>query len=289
MLLGHHLSTAQDRPAEGWEYFGQEPPGAAPTVFAPGIISGKGRIHCFPAISPDGREVLWMTLPPRLHISRYQGTAWTEAQEPDLFSGIMALRPCYSADGSRIYFAANLPGGQGSLDIWFIEVSPSGYGEPFNLGPPVNTSGFEAQQSFTDQGTVYYNGPVPGKRWGRGILRSRFTRGSFSDPEVIGSPINIIDTLAIDYTPFIAGDETFLLFSSNRHDPAGEQCRVFISFRDEGDRWSEPVNLSEWIGFDGDSRDPAVSPDGKYLFFSSGMNIYWLDARVIPEIRESGI
>jgi 7,8-dihydropterin-6-yl-methyl-4-(beta-D-ribofuranosyl)aminobenzene 5'-phosphate synthase len=40
-------------------YLGQEPPGATPKAFAPGVISTSNLEHSAPAFSPDGREVYW--------------------------------------------------------------------------------------------------------------------------------------------------------------------------------------------------------------------------------------
>jgi len=195
------------------------------------------------------------------------------------------LRPVFSYDDQKIYFASNLPDGYGSLDIWYIEKTDSGYSKPQNIGKPVNSEKFEAQQTFTEKGTIYYNGYVEGKRWNRGIIRSRYENGSYLNPEILAEPINIIDTNAVDYTPFISKDESFLLFCSNRKNISQEECRIYICFRDNEDHWSNPVNINNLIGFDFDSRDPYVSPDQKYLFFSSGENIYWVSTKIIDNIR----
>ncbi len=264
-----------------WHYLGQAPPNLQPDIFARGIISGKGRIHSFPSVSPDGKEIVWMTLPPKVWSVRYESGRWTEPETPGYASDIFCLRPCFSPDGRRIWFASNLPGGNGRLDIGEVERMDSGWSTPINPGPPLTAAGFEAQATLTESGTVYYNGPVEGKRWNRGILRARFVNGQYQKPEILPASINLMDTRAVDYTPFIAPDESFLLFCSNRHDLSGESCRIYVSFRNDPDRWSDPVNLSDRIGFDGDSRDPALSPDRNYLFFSSGENIYWVSARIL--------
>jgi len=279
------LLTQCSETSSEWKYFGQERPGQEPEVFAPGIISGKGRIHCFPAISPDGKEIYWMTLPPRIYVSKFIGGRWTVAEPAEAFREIPCLRPSFSSDGKRIYFSSNLDGGYGSLDIWYIERIDSGFSAPVNIGAPLNSPTFEAQQTLTRKGNIYFTGTVPGKRWNRGILRSEFVNGSYTKPEPLPEPINLYDSNSVDYTPFISGDESFLLFSSNRLDPVKESCRIYVSFREEGQKWTDPVDLSQEMGFYEDSRDPCLSPDGKFLFFSNGENIFWVDASVIGRIR----
>lgn len=270
----------------GWEYFGQHRPELIPEIFAPGIISGKGRIHCFPAFSSDNKEIYWMLIPPKILYSSYVNNRWTDPIEADFAKDILCLRPIFSHNNQRIYFASNLPDGFGNLDIWYIEKTDTGFSRPVNIGAPVNTDKFEAQQTFTSEGTIYYNGYIDGKRFNRGILRAKIENGNYLTPEIIEYPINILDTNAIDYTPFIAKDESFLLFSSNRHNTKNEDCRIFISFRDNNDNWSEPVNINKIMDFDYDSRDPYISPDDKYLFFSSGENIYWISSKIIAKIKD---
>ncbi|MGD1047065.1 MAG: hypothetical protein ABR936_17310 [Bacteroidota bacterium] len=269
-----------------WKYFGQKPPKFKPEVFAPGIISGKGRLHCFPTFSSDGKEIVWMTLPPKLFFAKFDGK-WSEPQEISFSKKYRCLFPVFSYDNKRLYFSSNeIPNGFGGIDIWYVEKTDTGNSVPINIGSPINTSQSETQQVFTEIGTMYYTGYLTGKRFNSGIFRSKYENGKYSKPEILKAPINIMDTSIVDYTPFIANDESFLLFCSNRNNKNEEDCRVYISFKDEKDNWSNPVNLNDKIGFNEDSRDPYISPDGKYLFFCSGENIYWLDSKIIEMIKQ---
>lgn len=271
---------------QSWKYLGQEPPGNTPVVFAPGIISGKGNLHCFPSFSSDGKEIVWMTLPPKLFYVNYD-VKWSEPQEILFSNDYKCMFPVFSYDNKRLYFASNnIPGGYGNIDIWYVEKTDTGYSKPINIGSPINTGQIETQPVFTESGNIYFTGYVKGKRWDRGILYAEYKNGKYLTPKITGEPINIINSTAVDYTPFIARDETYLLFSSNRHKITEEDCRIYISFRDTSANWTDPINLSSKIGFNEDSRDPYVSPDQKYLFFCSGENIYWVDAKIIEKLRE---
>ncbi len=41
------------------------------------------------------------------------------------------------------------------------------------------------------------------------------------------------------------------------------------------------MDLSLNMGFKESSKFPYVSPDNRFLFFSSGQNIYWLDSKIL--------
>ena len=66
--------------------------------------------------------------------------------------------PTLDPDGETLYFASTRPGGQGSSDIYVtkrLDDTWLNWSEPINLGPPVNTSGFDAYYSIDDKGNVF--------------------------------------------------------------------------------------------------------------------------------------
>jgi hypothetical protein len=44
---------------------------------------------------------------------------------------------------------------------------------------------------------------------------------------------------------------------------------IYVSFKQEDDSWGTPKNLGENINSAASDWKPVISPDGKYLFFSS--------------------
>ncbi len=142
-----------------------------------------------------------------------------------------------------------------------------------------------------------------------GIFRSVLIDKNYQTPELLPENIN---TEFVDWTPFIAPDESYLLFSSLRPGGYGSGD-LYISYRSTDNTWSDPVNLGSTINGKGNERYPYVSPDGKYLFFvsdkvdeelldgqSRGLNdysekyfgpgngwgdVYWIDASVINDLH----
>lgn len=66
--------------------------------------------------------------------------------------------PSLSKDGKTLYFASDMPGSIGGIDIWKVSVNDNGtYGTPENLGSKVNTEGDESFPFISeDSKTLYF-------------------------------------------------------------------------------------------------------------------------------------
>lgn len=257
-------------------YLGQQPPGTTPRVFAPRVVS-TGDLHSRLAISPDGREMFWSTVDmttfsTRLLSVREVGGRWTEPQPPSFARGGSAQSPMFSPDGSRLYFRIRAENGWTTA---FVEKLASGWSAPRTDGARLDCS-----SSFTRTGRAYFSSGMKTKTWNTGIFSARLSPDGYSDVVPLDSTINIPN--AIDYTPWVSADESFLLFSSNRPLIGDrEDMHVQVSFRATDGTWSDPRRVSEIPG-----RFPSLSPDGRYLFFcGDDGNIYWADARIIDALR----
>lgn len=73
---------------------------------------------------------------------------------------------------------------------------------------------------------------------------------------------------------------------------AADQADLFISFRQPGGNWTQPVGMGEAINSPRVDRFPAVSPDGEYLFFTQRTrdhdeDVFWVSADIIERLRTS--
>ncbi len=262
-------------------FFGRVPPGTIPEVFGPGVISGSGqRLHGAVVFSPDLREVYWPVVPPRILTVRCVGTEWSDPRPGPFPSGnIQAVS--IAPDGGRVFFQASLPGGQGSLDIWYLQRSDTGWVGPYNLGPPVNTDRLESQPSVAADGTLYFTGFLPGVTFERGVYRAEPTGHGYAEPVLLGPTIN---GPFIDYTPFIDPQHRFLVFASSRPSASEDSLHLRVSFRSRDGTFGVARNLSEALRLERAARFPSLSPDGRYLFFQAGDSAYWVEAGVIWDL-----
>jgi hypothetical protein len=277
-------------------YLGQTPPGMTPELFAPDILPTESIQHCVPAFSPDGREVYWTTY--NLESARPSAAVYfmkeTEGiwSEPAIapFSGgdHSDYAPMFAPDGQRLYFGSRRPSfSSTSMNIWYVTRTDAGWSEPVILGSPPNSENGSNQASFTSDGTMYSVGRNTGCTWNVGIYRSRFVDGMYQPPELLGSQINTADA---DSYPYIAHDESYLLFGSSRPGAKSVETDLYIAFRNEDDTWSEPQRLGDEINNGKTVSFACVSHDGKYLFFNrfgddDDDKFYWVDARILDQYR----
>jgi dipeptidyl aminopeptidase/acylaminoacyl peptidase len=264
------------------DYLGQAPPGETPVVFAPGVVS-DGHIHSRLAISPDGNQMCWTSVPtltgqgvPRIVcVARENGT-WTKPQTPPFAAEGMTANPLFSPDGAKLFFDFAESREKG----WrtrYVEKTGSGWSTPRSDGVLLRTS-----SSFTKSGKVYYSDRLSGKPWDTGIYSARHSAAGYSDAQALDAAFN---SPYIDYTPYISPDEAYLMFSSSRPS-ADERMFLHISFRNSDGTWSPPRKLGGPMGFAGAARFPSISPDGKYLFFcGDDGNFYWADIKVIEKLK----
>lgn len=276
------ISYQQDHLVLKGDYFGLIRPGIRPEIFAPGVISEAGyRLHGFPAFSPNGNQVYWSVIPPKIMYMIKNNNIWSKPGPAPFSNGNMQA-PYFSFDGKRLFFQAVKKGGFGGLDIWYVEKTETGWSEPKNTGRPVNSPKLESQPTLTKNGTIYFAGSMENTGFNRGIYYSRYINGTFSEPVPLNYPVN---SKYIDAYPFIARDESYLLFCSSRPDMEEKDMKLFLSFRKGENTWDEPVNLNKILGIESPAKYPYVSPDENFLFFLNKGNIYWVDIKIIEQLR----
>jgi WD40 repeat protein len=251
-------------------YVGQRA-GDAPSIFAPGFVSR--RYHEMNAtFSPDGAELYFSMKDvadrsSTILVSRLVGGRWQPPRVAPFSGRYDDVDPMVSPDGTRLYFSSYRPrepgaAPAGDADIWYVERRGGAFGEAVHVGAPVSTPRDDFYPSLARDGTIYYSNKDP-QRGSYDIVRARPEGGTYR-VEYLGAPVN---TGASEYDPFVAPDESYLIFASGRPGGRGDSD-LYVSFRD-GVGWSEPVNLGGAINSSAREYCPFVSPDGKYFFFTS--------------------
>lgn len=251
-------------------YFGQKPPGLKPEIFAPAIISTDGYEFAI-TFSPDGKELYFTrregekNYPTNyLMVCRYENDRWTEPEIASFSGKYFDFESHISPDGQRLYFGSLRPKPQGIQaegDIWFLEKTDHGWGEPKFLHAPIN-NGFAMYVTSANNGNIYYTGAD-------GLYCSFCRNGKYSEPEKLKDEN---DEYFSGAHPFIAPDESYLIFDS---DPG-----LVISFRKEDGTLTKIKEMGIVPNM-----CPSVSPDGKYLFFARHGNIFWVDAKIIEKLK----
>ena len=277
------------------DYLGQDTPGMTPTVFSPEIL-GDYENKQSPVFSPDGKS-LYITIvtPPRDFSTFFmdkQNSHWIKPYIPDYFKQNNIRYPCVSPDGKKLFFVIMDSWEESgkmiyNSDIYTADIISTGvWSLPKKLGPIINSKYHERSPSVTRDGTLYFYSDGEGGMGGVDIYRSLLKNGRYIEPENLGDKVNSEHN---EYNPFISADESFLLFNSNDRPDSFGSHDIYISFRKKDGSWSEVKNLGPNVNTPASESKPCLSPDGKFLFFSSSRNnileIYWVSTQIIEELK----
>lgn len=125
------------------------------------------------------------------------GTGWSTPQPlgSDINSKDNEFFATLSADGQRLYFVSDRPGGLGGKDIWYCNKLPTGeWGKSINIGAPINTAFDEDAPFIHPNGkTMYFSSNGHRSMGGYDIFSTRWNGREWSSPVNLGYPINTTD------------------------------------------------------------------------------------------------
>lgn len=252
-------------------YLGQTPPGMTAEPFAPGIVSKEGW-ELEGVFAPGMNEFYFTTKRNEKSTVigfRQENNIWTKYLEFPR-SGEVTFSP----DGKRMHMAKGYKDRMG--DEWSERQSLGDMFDREDLGI--------MRLSASASGTYVFDDYKSG-----GVIRiSTLKDGERQAPEEIGEVVNTGNSTA---HPFIAPDESYLIWDSEREGGYGDSD-LYISFRQEDGSWGPAMNMGDKVNSDKWDAYASVTPDGKYLLFNRGIDdtndnvdIYWVDAQIIETLR----
>jgi len=195
--------------------------------------------------------------------------------------------PSISLDGLSLYFTSSRSGGFGERDLWVTNrpTLSDPWGQPANLGPTINSSGWDTGPYISADGlSLFFASDPPGEPGGMDLWVT--TRPSLSDPW--GQSVNLgptVNSPAYDGGPYISPDGLSLYFSSDRPGGQGNMDLWVTTRPTQSDPWGQPVNLGPTVNSPDYDSSPTISTNGQYLFFhslrlsGSGGGDIWLSRR----------
>jgi Tol biopolymer transport system component len=267
-MIGH--AQPNDFPVLKGPYLGQKTPGTTPEIFAPGIVS-TGLQELNSVFSADGREFYFCVRnmgASSLFVMTREDGVWGPP-EPLPFAGqYNDIDVSLSPDGKTLFFCSNRPVAGGGppkedYDIWACARAGDSWGPPEHLGDAVNSPRDDFFPVATKSRALYFNS----QRAGPGtndIYVCRWVDGRYASAEKLGSEIN---TDAREFDAFVAPDESFIIFTSERSgdDRFGD---LYISFRTQEGAWTPARNMGKGVNAVGPEYGTTLSPDGRFLFFT---------------------
>jgi len=265
----------------GKPYFGEEPPGLTPKLFAPGLISTSGHFEFACTFSPDGKEFYFTRRNDDrgnnvIMVCKWEESGWT-APDTAAFAQPGDHEPHITPDGRKLYFGTVRikPGAdKPSYGIWVMD----------RAGDDWRTPEFAAEGMYvsaTYDGSIYLT-DISDQTEG-GIVKMILKDGVFEKPIRLGSGVNH-PTNGIH--PFIQSNEEFILFDCERQDGYGGEGDIYVSFRNDKENWGDANNLGPDVNGIGIDFCASVSPDGKYIFYTKNRDIYWVSISILETFKK---
>jgi Tol biopolymer transport system component len=243
-----------------------------PAIFGAGVISTRDYESSI-TFTPDGGVAYFVKSTPDLTFrvivtSRLEKGKWTTPEVAPFSGEYSDSDPCFSPDGSKLYFASRRPvegtAPKADNDLWVVEKSGSGWSAPRHLDAPVNTPSQETSPSVTADGTLYFSSNRAGGKGAADIYRAKLVNGNYAAPESVGDAIN---TPGPEVQVFVTPEDDLMIFAAVRRDGQGS-VDLYVSRRVDG-AWSKALNLGDKINSKAIDSAPRISADKKYLFWTS--------------------
>lgn len=153
------------------------------------------------SMNSDGTELFLYkvdTQDGNIYSTRFKDGRWSPIKKlnKNINTKFYESHAAVSADGGRLYFTSNRPGGEGGLDIYIsVKDSTGDWGQAKNLGPVINTTFNEDTPFITRNDSVlFFSSEGHSSMGGYDIFKSiRQDSATWKTPENIGYPINTTD------------------------------------------------------------------------------------------------
>src|SRR5262245_21331963 len=163
-LVGCAVALADRAP------YGSDAPLSDPVVFGEGVVS-TGKYESHPAFTPDGRTLYFVRSTPEftdwtIYVTHHADGRWSTPKVASFSGKYRDADPFITADGKQLYFISDRPVDdkpKKDMDVWLMERNENGeWGEPRNLGAPVNTNASEWFPTMAANGNLYFGSDRPG-------------------------------------------------------------------------------------------------------------------------------
>lgn len=123
------------------------------------------------------------------------------------------VTPAITADGKRLYFASDMPGGYGGSDLYYSDWKGNAWAKPVNMGPDINSDKNESYPFVSKSGKLFFASDGLTGFGGKDLFFTQEIDGNWIHPIHLEADIN---SPADDFGLITDEDSGTGYFSSNR-------------------------------------------------------------------------
>jgi hypothetical protein len=160
--------------------------------------------------------------------------------------------PSLSADGKKIFYSSDQPGGYGGMDLYYSTLGPSGWNTPVNLGKKINSTKHELFPFIAGKNNLYFSSNQATGLGGLDIYCMNLSDTLRGILKHFGTPLN---SRADDFGVWVDSTLEKGYFSTNRVAKNKDDIYLFYT----------------WIPDFSDSKKPVVKNSFCYTFFEESI------------------
>lgn len=123
--------------------------------------------------------------------------------------------PALSPDGNTLFFASDMPGGFGGMDVYMSKKENGVWGKAINLGDKINTAADDVFPFLSAENKLYFSTSGLEGMGGIDIYEAHFKDGKVSRVYNMGEPVNSVKD---DFGFFLGSDSKTGFISSDRRE-----------------------------------------------------------------------
>ena len=285
-------SPSRPDPVSGYGFVA---PDLEPELFAFDLVGGDGAEFAL-AVSPRADELFFTRarfqqggVSFELLRSVFTNGRWSTPALAPFASEYGEAEAFFDSTGDRLFFYSSRPEAGSTeavspMNLLYVEREGASWSAPRMLGRPGALVQFTWSAALLDDQTLYFTARPHENPILADIYEVSIEGNSFGEPRTLGSTINTPEFT--ENEPAIAPDGSYLVFySAGRPDNLSSKGLgdLYISFRQEDGSWGESIHIDEPINSTAEENWPRISPDGRFLFFSSNRregvdlpDLYWV-------------
>lgn len=105
---------------------------------------------------------------------------------------INITHPAFNNSGNRLYFASDIPGGYGGMDLYYSDFDGNSWSEPTNLGENINTPFNEVSPYISGDTVIYFSSNGHPGYGNLDVFKSYINQNGYTKVENLKSPVNSV-------------------------------------------------------------------------------------------------
>jgi hypothetical protein len=267
-------------------YLGQTPPDTVPELFGPGFISSTSDAEYSICFSQDGKEIYFsrntVGVSNTIWWTHFENSAWTTPVMAPFTGSYYNSEAFITYDNQKMYFISARDTST-NFQIYFMSRSGSNWTTPQKLGTPFSLDRIKMFPTLASNGNIYFTQFSPTMKGD--FYMAKNINGFFQTPMILSTTLNAFYDQGHF---FIAPDESYAVFDVIPTQQSTGSM-IYASFKKADSTWGNPIKLSNTINSTNNQHCPYISPDGKYLFFTKGGDLWWVDSKVVTRHKPVGI